>query len=168
MEPIKFEVSYQLGEYRSMVSEHLLFRHNRRLREKSPNARISFRLPLSTRLAFVVLVPLIFWNKVRKVGRCTFLIDEQGVQRTSKLGTGRVPWADVVTVHRLSRAYLVEKRNGALPLPYRCLDERQKADLEEFLKQEGVAVAEQSGTGHGFPLDSRTPRPNANANMVID
>ena len=147
-EPIEFEVSYQLGEYKSMVAEYILFRHNRRRRDKSPDAQIASRLPLSVRLAFAVFVPLVFRYKIRKVGRCTFLIDGEGVQRTSKLGTGRVPWPDVVTVHRLSGAYLVEKRKGALPLPYRCLDEQQKARLEEFLRLNEVAI-EGGPTGGG-------------------
>lgn len=140
MEPIEFEVSYQLGEYKSLVSEFILFRHNRRLLEKSPGARIASKLPLSIRLAFTMFVPLVFFYKISKVGRCTFLIDGDGVQRTSRLGTGRVPWPDVVTVHRLSRAYLVEKSKGALPLPYRCLDDKQTAALDQLLRDYEVPI----------------------------
>ena len=142
IEPVTFEVSYHLGEYKSMVSEYILFRHNRRLLKKSPGAQAASRLPLSIGAAFTVFVPFVYFYKIRKVGRCAFVIDEDGVQRTSKLGTGRVPWSDVVTVHRLSRAYLVEKSQDAFPLPYRCLDENQAAALENLFQAKGVAAAD--------------------------
>lgn len=92
----------------------------------------------------MVFVPLIFWYKIRKVGRCTFVIDEDGVERTSKLGVGRTPWSDVVTVHRLSQAYLVEKSKGALPLPYRCLDAGQTLALENFFQVKKLALEGQA------------------------
>ena len=139
-EPVHFEVSYQFGEYKSMGYEFILYRHNRRLLEKSPDARPASRLPLSIRMAFAIFVPLVFLYKTRKVGRCAFVIDGDGVQRSSRLGTGRVPWSDVATVHRLSRAYLVEKTQGALPLPYRCLDEKQTAVLEKLFQAKEVDI----------------------------
>lgn len=142
MEPIKFEVSYQLGEYKSMVSEYILFRHNKRIRQKSSSARIAPKLPWSIRMVFTVLVPLIFLYKIRKVGRCSFVIDEDAVQRTSKLGVVRISWSDVVTVHRLSRAYLVEKSKGAVPLPYRCLDKKQTMEIENLLHAKEVTLEE--------------------------
>lgn len=142
MEPIKFEVFYQLGEYKSMVFEYILSRRNKRIRQKSSNARIASKLPWSIRIIFTILVPLVFLYKIRKVGRCTFVIDEDAVQRTCKLGVLRIPWPDVVTVHRLSRAYLIEKTKGAVPLPYRCLDKEQTMGIENLLQLKEVTLEE--------------------------
>lgn len=144
MQPIRFEVSYQLGEYKSIVSEYILSRRNKKIRQKSSSTKVASKLPWSIRLAFVVFVPLIFWYKIRKVGQCAFVIDEDGVERTSKLGVGRTPWSDVVTVHRLSQAYLVEKSKGALPLPYRCLDAGQTLALENFFQVKKLALEGQA------------------------
>lgn len=69
------------------------------------------------------------------MGTCTFQIDDQQIQRSSKLGLFRLPWRDVVAIHRFSHGYLVEKSKGSVPLPYRCLTEEQAAILDELIRK---------------------------------
>lgn len=131
---ISFEVYYRADEYVSIVSEYALFRRGQKIRKKSKPVPASVRLPWDQKLAIRFLAPLVLRYKMRKLGTCTFRIDEDQIQRTSKQGTLTIPWHDVVAIHRFSRAYLIEKHRGAVPLPYRCLDAAKAAALDELVR----------------------------------
>ena len=132
---ISFEVTYRFDEYLSIVSEYVLFRRNKRAGKRSMQFEKASRLPWYTRIELSLTLPLVFRYKVKKVGTCTFQIDDQQIQRSSKLGLFRLPWRDVVAIHRFSHGYLVEKAKGAVPLPYRCLTEEKAAILDELIRR---------------------------------
>ena len=55
-----------------------------------------------------------------------------------------VPWSKVIAIHRYSPGYLIEKVGGAFPIPYRCLTDNQRGDLERF-----IVLREEELSGHG-------------------
>lgn len=132
---IRFTVVYQLREYLDVLREHLPagMLEWERSRAKAPTGRLSW----SARIAVRVLVPLlgtpIFLLKKRRMPVCRFAIDAQGIERRTRDGTLRVAWADVVAVHRYRQAWLVDKGNGGMPIPHRCLDPRQRSAFERLL-----------------------------------
>lgn len=162
--PIRFSVSYTLGEYLSMVREHLAFV----LRHEAQDARRRYArwsaalglaagvagacawagapgwtgvlacllgflalgcLPLATSFWIALLCPPVFYLKKRRMPVCEFVIDREGIERSSRLGVLRRGWMDVTQVRRYSRGYLVAFAGGAMPIPFRCLDAGQ---LERF------------------------------------
>lgn len=52
-----------------------------------------------------------------------------------------MPWSEVLRVHRLSQAYLVEKAEGAMPLPFRCFTPAQRQAFEGILRASQVPTA---------------------------
>jgi hypothetical protein len=162
--PIRFSVSYTLGEYLSMVREHIAFL----ARHEAPQTRRRYVhwaaalglaagvagacawagapgwtgilawmlgllalgcLPVTINFWIALLCPPVFYLKKRRMPVCEFVIDRQGIERTSRLGVLRRGWDEVVQVRRYSRGYLVAFAGGALPIPFRCLDAGQ---LERF------------------------------------
>ncbi|HEY0953614.1 MAG TPA: YcxB family protein [Roseateles sp.] len=128
---LTFRVSYSLSEYLSIVRDHV------------PDALASYEAeqgkPLTRNpgLLKLLLVPMLcigFAIKKLQMPVCSFLIDADGIRRTTRLGTLEVPWADVVAVHRYTRGYLIRKTGGAMPLPYRCLTSADQQLLESFIE----------------------------------
>jgi hypothetical protein len=133
--PICVSVVYRLGEYMAVLRESL---PSRVIAYEQARGRLGDgRLKWSSRLALAVLLPLIgppvFWRKKRCMPVCRFTIDATGLVRETRAGTLRIDWQDVVAVHRLAGAWLVDKGRGALPLPYRCFSEPQRAAFERLL-----------------------------------
>lgn len=132
---LHFSVVYELREYLAIMQEHLPagVQAWQRAHAKTPRDRLSW----SSRLALFILVPLmgtpIFLMKKRRMPVCRFSIDARGIERRTKRSTLRVAWSEVIAVHRYSRAYVIEKGNGGLPIPYRCLDGDERALLERML-----------------------------------
>ena len=67
--------------------------------------------------------------------------DERALVRRNKTGSTEMPWSEVLRVHRLSQAYLVEKAEGAMPLPYRCFTQAQRHAFESILRENNVPAA---------------------------
>lgn len=137
---ISFEVYYGAEEYVSTLLEYALVRRRRNMRKKLNAEPEAVRLPWDQRLTLRVLGPVVLRYKMRKHGTCRFRIDETQIERTSKQGTLRIPWHEVVAIHRFSKAYLVEKDRGAVPLPYRCLDAGQATALDEIMRSKGAEI----------------------------
>ena len=89
--PVSFEVYYRPDEYVSILLEYALFRRRKRIRENSETEPQDVRLPWSQRTTLRLLGPRILRYKMRKLGTCTFHIDAEQVQRTSKQGTLVIP-----------------------------------------------------------------------------
>jgi len=125
---IRFTVVYRLAEYLWVLREHA----RARLLARAPRGRLSW----GTRLAVRLLVPLVgtpvFLMKKRRMPACRFTIDERGIERRTRDGVLRVAWTDVVAVHRYSEAWLVDKGDGGLPIPFRCLDAAGQALFERL------------------------------------
>jgi hypothetical protein len=120
LESIDFAVTYAFAEYRKFVLEHI-----RHLRGRAPS--------WIGRQFIVAMAALAFLAKKRRMPRCAFHIDTAGIRRTTARGDLNVPWSSVTAIHRYSPGYLIEKVGGALPIPYRCLDENQRGQLEQLV-----------------------------------
>jgi hypothetical protein len=132
---IRINVSYQLIEYLSFLNDHLLVVVNDELRKKGKPA--TTRVGWFTRAATMLIGPPALIYKRRRVGDCEFLIDEHRLLRRSLDGELDTPWSDVKTVYRYSKCYLVEKQEGAMPLPYRCFSLEQRTSFDELLSLHG-------------------------------
>ena len=134
---IHFAVTYRLREYLALLGEHIPA--GMLQWEQARSGRPRERLSTSTRLAIRLLLPLIgapvFLLKKRRMPVCRFTIDARGIERRTRDGTLRVAWADVVAVHRYRQAWLVDPGRGGLPIPYRCLDDGQRAAFERLLRR---------------------------------
>ena len=133
--PIRFTVVYRLPEYLAILREALPARMGAWERSRGKGA--DGRLTLQSRLALALLVPLVgtpmFLLKKRRMPACRFTVDAGGIARDSAAGHLHVAWHDVVAVHRLGTAWLIDKGDGGLPIPHRCLDAVQKAAFERLL-----------------------------------
>jgi hypothetical protein len=130
--PIRFTVVYRLPEYLAILREHLPTALQARERARGTGARDRQSLP--ARIALRLLLPLVgvpaFLLKKRRMPVCHFAVDAAGIAREAADGRLFVAWRDVVAVHRLRAAWLVDKGDGALPIPRRCLDAAQRSAFE--------------------------------------
>jgi hypothetical protein len=132
---IEFEVFYGLREYLSVTREHTLPYLNEERRKKSkPDVTSEHWLFRAMHGAFTTPIYLF---KVITIGKCRFRIDEFQIKRKTKDGTLKCPWVEVTEVKRYSRAYLVLKTDGAMPLPYRCFTQEQRTEFDNLLSTLG-------------------------------
>jgi len=133
--PLRFTVAYRLAEYVAVLREAM----PRRLLawERSRGRCLDGRLSLQARLALIVLLPIVgvptFLLKKRRMPTCRFTVDASGIERVTADGRLHIEWRNVVAVHRLRAAWLVDKGDGALPIPHRCLGHAQQAEFERML-----------------------------------
>jgi len=136
VEPLlRFAVALGLREYLEILREAMPLKLLawERTRGKGADGRLS----LQARMALKVLLPVVgiptFLLKKRRMPVRRFAVDATGLERATAAGRLRVAWRDVVAVHRLQSAWLVDKGDGALPIPHRCLDDVQTATFERLL-----------------------------------
>jgi hypothetical protein len=130
MPSITFSVSYTLNEYLSFVQEHAaaVLAKQAGAKGKLPRSKPS----LLSRGLISIFASVMFFFKKRRMPICEFTIDEQRIVRNTALGQLVVLWPEIVAIHRYSQGYLVEKCNGAMPLPFRCLSPQQASVLGGF------------------------------------
>jgi hypothetical protein len=118
---VDFEVAYGFGEYRQFLFEHV--------------AHVKRRPGFLLRIFLSGLAAVVFAVKKHKMPLCKFHIDDEGVRRWAGGGQLAVPWSQVTAIYRYAPGYIIEKKGGkgAMPIPFRCLDEGQKATLERLL-----------------------------------
>ncbi len=133
--PICFSVIYRLPEYLAILREYLPVQllEWERSRGKKPRDRLSWSARATVALMVPLIGPPIFLRKKRRMPVCRFTIDGDRIVREAGGGLLSVPWSEVVAVHRLKGAWMIDKGRGALPLPYRCLDAAQRAAFERLL-----------------------------------
>jgi hypothetical protein len=73
--------------------------------------------------------------KVLRVESCDFEFTAAGLSRTAKGYTDSYTWQEVVAVHKLSRAYLIEFEVGAMPIPFRVFSGNEQQRMENFVPQ---------------------------------
>ena len=115
---IEFDVTYDAAEYRGIALDYV----------RSEGHRPGW----FGRAFLYACATLSFACKSRRVGSCSFRVDEAGLRRRSRVGEMTIGWDRVKRVRRLSSCYLVELRKGGLPIPYRCLDAAARAAFERF------------------------------------
>ena len=122
MATVQFDVAYQFAEYRLFVFDHL-----HQLKGKRVGVFGRF-------LVTVVAAPMFFLKKM-KMPLSSFTVDADGISRRTSGGELRLSWGEVTAVHRYSPGYLIEMKRGAVPIPYRCLNESQRSSLEAFVAE---------------------------------
>ena len=140
-------VSYRLHEYLQVLFDFVPLEHHRRavLSGKESSDGRPKSLTWLTKGAIYVVGSAAYFYKVNQVGACNFQVHAGGVDRTSKGGTLKTSWAEVTQVSVLSGAYLVQKSNGAMPIPFRCMNAAERQEFESFAHQK-LFVVPHSGT----------------------
>ena len=133
MQPIIFSVSYTLSEYLSFVQDHSVVVLNQELAARGKPA--AKKLPAYLRPLIAAFSSIAFFFKKRHMPFCDFIIDADGIARTTSDGRYVMPWSEVVSIHRQSQGYLVANRNGAMPLPFRCLNPDQASQLASLIEK---------------------------------
>jgi len=138
---VKFSVAYTRTEYVSIVSEIV----TAQLASQRAAAGKPAKAPgMFARALMVAILSAAFAYKKRKMPVCDFTINAGGIERITRMGTLTVPWSAVVAIHRCAQGYVVMKKNGGMPLPYRCFDAAQApvvAALVERRERELMAAA---------------------------
>ncbi|MEK8035048.1 YcxB family protein [Ideonella sp. DXS29W] len=132
-------VSYELTEYLQVLIDFLPLAKSRRAIAAGKRSTALAPLHWHERLLVRALGSVAFIVKSRLIGACTFTIGAQGITRASKRGLLEVPWSEVAQVHKLSSSYLVEKSNGAMPIPFRVFSGEQRQALESLAGPKLVA-----------------------------
>ncbi|HIY71465.1 MAG TPA: YcxB family protein [Candidatus Luteimonas excrementigallinarum] len=129
---IRFSVRYRLGEYLVFVTEHS-FETEEALSATRGATRLLAQLFQRT------VASVAFLHKMSRLGECDFVITAAGLSRRTKLGTSSVPWSSVKAVHTCTPGYLVELQQGAVPIPFRVLDQQQRELFCTFASDRLVA-----------------------------
>jgi len=133
MNAIRFSVSYSLNEYLSFVQDHaaVVLAKEAVAKGKVPKTKPS----ALTRGMIAMFASIMFLIKKHRMPVCEFEISEQEIRRRTADGELVVAWAEVLAVHKYSRGYLVEKKSGAMPLPYRSLSAEQASELALLIQR---------------------------------
>ena len=136
---LDFSVRYRLGEYLSILNEHVVGTLLPREIDLKPPSRLQsffYRMPLN------VLGSVLFLYKSARVGTCRFAVDQAGIVRRSKQRELVVPWSEVTCAYRYQAGYLITKKEGSMPIPYRVLSPGQRTSLEALLAPHLATPAE--------------------------
>jgi hypothetical protein len=139
---IDLSVSYGLREYISFVRDFGVWHQATEggKTEFIPSKRGAYARFIHTATVYL-LAPPIFIMKKRAVGDCKFNINDSRVLRQSKNGEIELPWTQVLRVHRLSQAYLVQEEKGAMPIPYRAFTPQQLKQFESILQRNSITTS---------------------------
>jgi len=96
-------------------------------------------LPFMVGLWVALIAPPVFFMKKRRMPVCEFRIDGEGIERSSRLGTFNKTWNEVKMVRRYERGYLLMFAKGGIPIPFRCMDQRQQEQLRIYLAGRALA-----------------------------
>lgn len=135
--PIRFSVSYGLREYLSFVLEHATHLIKRRRRARAAKRRTLLAVlekPMLMRAMVGALATPVFLLKRRRAA-CSLEIDEVSIARVGRTGRTTWQWSAVRDVRKYRRGYLLFFPTGAIPVPFRCLDQRQALDLEALVRR---------------------------------
>jgi hypothetical protein len=131
------KVKYRLGEYLSILSEYAAYAVAARRLNCKPHEITEKPDPIGwvSEASLRFIATFAFAYKSRRVGECDFSFDPSGISRRSKSGTVHLPWTRVERTYKLSRGYLFAMADGGMPLPYRCLNDDERARLDVLLGQ---------------------------------
>lgn len=133
MDSVELHIRYQLREYKQIVLEFRPRSTGNSGGTGCAEASSKREQALLTRLAVALIAPPAFFFKSWRVGRCTFVVDSDGVTRSGANHKATYRWDEVMHLHRLSSAYMIELDVGAMPLPYRVFAVGQRQTFESFL-----------------------------------
>lgn len=137
---IKVTVEYGLSEYLRVLHDFIPLARRRIVEKKGEKLKTVDRIRWYERAFINTAGTVAFFVKSRRIGTCSFDIDAHAISRTSRRGVLQVPWVEISQVYKLSAAYLVEKSDGAMPIPFRVFNEAQKAEFEAFVHDKLLSV----------------------------
>ena len=123
LDALHFFVRYSLREYTSFMWQHGGFLIRRRRVRWPASLLLRLKSTFGAALNFVLL------GRGRRTYE--FTIDEHGIVRTSG-GVTLIDWEDVAAVRTYSRGFMMVLKRGTLPIPFRCLSERQVGVMREL------------------------------------
>jgi len=88
--------------------------------------------PALLKMLTAVLATPVFLLKRRRAA-CRIVIDGSGITRVAAAGDKSWAWRDVRDVRAYTRGYLLFLPTGAIPIPYRCLDDGQRVQLRTLV-----------------------------------
>jgi hypothetical protein len=127
--PIRFSVTYGLGEYLGIVRDHLAFL----ARRDRPGKRRRTWERLATAACVALFATPLFYMKKRRMPVCEFRIDASSIERTTRQGRLVRSWDEVRAVRRYRRGYVVMFEKSGMPIPFRCLTAAQRQQLRALL-----------------------------------
>jgi YcxB-like protein len=129
---IKFKVSYSLREY----LDFLKFATKAELKQEAVK-RGKNENPSSTTVQFFLTIigTAIYLYKRSRMPVCEFEVNDLGIFRKTKMGQLETPWAEVTKVARTRIGYLVFRKTGALPIPFRCMKLHELNSFDQLVKQ---------------------------------
>jgi hypothetical protein len=111
------------------------------------NAELASRGKLGRDKVPILLMPLIllpaaigFYFKKRAMPLCAFKIDANGIERTTNAGRYQVSWDRVVAIHKYPQGILIAGATGAMPMPNRCLNSSQLAQLNALVAKRQAEI----------------------------
>lgn len=125
--PLHFSVRYALPEYLSFMWQHAGYLIRRRRVGRAA------RWYLQTRSTWAAALHFVAQGRARRIYE--FIIDENGIVRSSQSGVTLVKWEQVKAVRRYTRGYLLVLAQGTLPIPFRCLGLAQGAAMDGWFRQ---------------------------------
>jgi len=129
-EYIEFDVHYRFDEYLGFILPYAAGEIAGQRRAKGRPFR---RMRRIEKLLVACCAWPIFRYKLWRVGDCRFRIDAQGIERSAKTGQLHKPWAEITTIKRFRRGWLLGSAKGAMPLPLRCMSEAEAARLATWI-----------------------------------
>jgi hypothetical protein len=142
MDTLDLHVRYRLHEYKELVIEFRPRSAGNGGGNRPLSASSVLEHPLITRLAVALIAPPVFLYKSWRVGKCRFVVSSIGVTRSGAGHEATYRWEEVMHLHRLSSAYMIELEEGALPLPYRVFAADQRQAFESLLPARLRALSE--------------------------
>jgi len=131
-EILNLSVDLRLDEYKQIARDFIPVYYARNGYSRS--RYIPWNWPIVENAFFALLVPLVFRWKKSKVGVCDFTFSRVGLTRHSEAGEASRSWEDILEVHELPTAYLIQlKAGGAMPVPYRIFGPEQRSLFESFV-----------------------------------
>lgn len=136
---LTLNVRYTLSEYLAVVDAFIPYALTAK-KDKSAAWEVhcpTVRAGWATKTLTKCIASGAFFYKVSRVGDCRFTFSDTGLVREAKNGRMQVPWPEITRVFRLPTAFLFAKAKGAMPVPYSCMSEQERAVLEQLLAQVG-------------------------------
>lgn len=137
MSDVTVRVEYTRAEYVSIVSEIAMAQL---ACQRAAAGKPAKRPGIFSRGLMVVMLSAGFAYKKRKMPVCDFTISADGIERITRMGTLTMPWSAVVAIHRCALGYVVMKKTGGIPLPYRCFSAEQASTLAALIESRERAL----------------------------
>ena len=87
---------------------------------------------VGTKMLIYLVGSVGFVFKKSKIGACSFILKEESILRKTKVGEDQFDLNEIDCIHVLSNSYLIDLGKGAMPLPNRLFDRKQRKKFEEM------------------------------------